>query len=259
MQVDTEGIVIRQVKTGDGRRMILLFTRRFGKISAGTSINERGKTKSALAIRPFTFGHYDLFKTRTSYTISSAEAKRSFYKLGEDVDKFMLASFILEYTDKILAEEEPNERIFELLLSFMNLLTERKKKIETLASGYQVRALKYSGLAPNMDTCVCCGKKMGPMDETNKTEKVAVKIPEGGLICKECISKENQAKTIDNKLIYWIDFAIVDIIKFFNSNSLEQLKNVGLDDISQERINGLLEAYSKYHLGIESFKTKSIY
>ncbi len=256
MQVDTEGVVIRQVKAGDGRRMILLFTRRFGKISAGTSINERGKNKNALAIRPFTFGYYNLFKTRSSYNINSAETKKSFYKLGEDVDKFMLASYILEYTDKLLPEEEPNEHIFDLLITFMKLLEQRKKKIETLSSGYQVRALKYSGLLPNLESCSSCGKKLLRGSGESTSDKLAFSIKSGGLICSECLAKPEHAH--EKPLIYWIDFAIVDILKFFSTNTLEKLENVGLDENSQERINGLLEAYSKYHLGIESFKTKTI-
>ncbi len=70
MLTDTEGIVLRQVKTSYGRRMILLFSKKYGKISAGTGINERGKGKSSLALRPFTYGRYELFKTGTA-TIST--------------------------------------------------------------------------------------------------------------------------------------------------------------------------------------------
>ena len=53
MITDTEAIVLRQVKTVGGRRMILLFSKKFGKISVGTNATEGGKSKSALAIRPF--------------------------------------------------------------------------------------------------------------------------------------------------------------------------------------------------------------
>ena len=51
---DTEGIVLRQVKISYNRKMILLFSRKYGKISAGTNIGEKGKSRSSLAIKPFT-------------------------------------------------------------------------------------------------------------------------------------------------------------------------------------------------------------
>lgn len=43
MITDTEGIVLRQVKAAGGRRMVLLFSRKFGKISVGSSAAEGGK------------------------------------------------------------------------------------------------------------------------------------------------------------------------------------------------------------------------
>ena len=54
MYTETEGFVLRQIKAAGGRRMIVVFSKKYGKISCGTSINEKGKNRSALALRPFT-------------------------------------------------------------------------------------------------------------------------------------------------------------------------------------------------------------
>ena len=82
MLTDTEGIVLRQVKTSYGRRMVLLFSKKYGKISAGTSIAEKGRNRSSLALRPFTYGRYEMFKNRESYNINSADVIRSYYGIG---------------------------------------------------------------------------------------------------------------------------------------------------------------------------------
>ena len=50
MRTDTEGIVLRETKTSYNRRMILLFSKDYGKISAGTSLGERSKSKSLYQI-----------------------------------------------------------------------------------------------------------------------------------------------------------------------------------------------------------------
>ena len=122
MLTDTEGIVLRQVKTSYGRRMILLFSKKYGKISAGTGLNERGKGKSSLALRPFTYGRYELFKNRDSYNINGAEVLKSYYGIGEDVDKYMNGAYVLEFTERVLAEEVPSPGIFSLLIDFFDLL-----------------------------------------------------------------------------------------------------------------------------------------
>ena len=53
MITDTRGIVLRQVKTIGGRRMISLFTEQYGKIGAGVTVSERGKSRNAAAMSPF--------------------------------------------------------------------------------------------------------------------------------------------------------------------------------------------------------------
>ena len=111
MYTSTEGIIFRQVKAAGGRRMILLFTKKYGKISAGSSLSEKGRTKAALALRPFTYGNYELYKGRESYNINSAEVKRSFFRIGEDVDKYMESSFVLELTEKMTPEDLPQPRL----------------------------------------------------------------------------------------------------------------------------------------------------
>ena len=157
MVTDTEAIVLRQTRTLGGRRMILLFSRKFGKISVGTNLNEGGKYKSALAVRPFTNGRYELFKGRDSYNLNNAQVLRSFYKIGEDLDKYMAASYVLELTEKILPEEMAQPRLYNLLLDFMEELELRAQKHETLVMAYIIKALDFLGSMPQMKMCVCCG------------------------------------------------------------------------------------------------------
>ena len=83
----------------------MLFTREYGVISAGTNISERGKSKSTLALQPFTFGRYGVHMSGTNYNIDRAEVIRSFYGLSEDLDKFFRGSYVLEFTAKALHPE----------------------------------------------------------------------------------------------------------------------------------------------------------
>ena len=93
MLTDTEAIVLRQVKTVNGRRMLLLFSQKYGKISVGSNLTESGKNKSALPQRPFSYGRYELFKGRESYNLNRGQVIKSYYGIGEDLDKYMAASW----------------------------------------------------------------------------------------------------------------------------------------------------------------------
>ena len=120
MHIDSRGIIFRQVKTTDMRRMLLIFTEKCGKLSVGTSLPEKNQKHASLALRPFTCGNYSIYKGRNYYNLDRVETLKSFYGIGEDLDKYMAASLALELTEKIVPEEVPQPRIFALLLDFLN-------------------------------------------------------------------------------------------------------------------------------------------
>ena len=111
MHIDSRGIIFRQVKTTDMRRMLLIFTEKYGKLSVGTSLPEKNQKHASLALRPFTCGNYSIYKGRNYYNLDRVETLKSFYGIGEDLDKYMAASLALELTEKIVPEEVPQPRI----------------------------------------------------------------------------------------------------------------------------------------------------
>ena len=56
MVTETDGIILRQINIANDRKILVLLTRKFGKISAGTGIRTSGKRKSSLPLRAFTHG-----------------------------------------------------------------------------------------------------------------------------------------------------------------------------------------------------------
>ena len=132
MLITTEGIVLKQNKIANNRRMIVVFTKDYGKISAGTGLSERGRNRSALALRPFTYSEYEIFKNRDYYNINGAGIKRSFYSIGEDIDRFLAASRVIEYLNETLEEGKPQPRTFELTIEFMEAITQAKGNYETM-------------------------------------------------------------------------------------------------------------------------------
>ena len=136
MYLNSAGIIFRQTKTASGRRMILLFTAKYGKLSVGTSMTEKGKSRSSLALRPFTYGNYQIFQGRNYYNLDRAETIRSYYGIGEDIDKYMAAAYILELTEKVVPEEAAQPGVFHLLIGFLEELEQRKKQHLTLVLAY---------------------------------------------------------------------------------------------------------------------------
>lgn len=246
--------------------MITLFSKQCGKISAGSGITESGRKKSSLALRPFTLGKYSLYKNAESFNIRSAETVKSYFRIGENVDKYMYASYILELTGKLLPENEANPGIFNLLTDFLEIIEKRNKEFATPVAAYEIKLLKYIGLRPELEKCANCGSeikteikkeidKETDRSKNNDQGKVFFGIENGGVLCRDC------AKTLkhnDNRLlIYKMNFDIVNILKYFMANPIKTVEKLALSEDRQKVISGLIRTYMKYHMDLGELKSES--
>lgn len=254
MVTDTEGIVLRQVKAAGGRRMISLFSKKFGKISVGTGMTEGGRSKTALAVRPFSYGRYELFKSRDNYNLNSGQVLRSYYSLGENLDKYMAASYVLELTDKILPEELPQPKIFTLLLDFLNAIEKREKKHKTLVMAYIVKLLDAAGMMPETDSCACCG---GEIPKYSDSGYIFFSVEEGGLLCSQCAA--SIPSKMNRPLIYKADFDIIEILKYFKRMPMQAFEKIALDDKIQDELQRIMKEYISYHMDIKGLKSESFF
>lgn len=245
MYTDTEAIILKQTKTVNGRRMILMFSKRFGKISAGTGITEKGRSKTALAMRPFTYGRYELYKKRDQYNINGAEVLKSYYRIGEDLDKYIWSSYALELTEKVLPEGQPAPEIFNLLLDFLTVMEKRSKRHETPLLAFEIKLLQRLGHEPHLESCVRCGKELDK-------EPLLFSVEQGGLLCYSC----RKEQICDDTLIYPLNFAIVNIVQYFSRNPLLAVRKLAVQEEMQEQMDKVLKAYMKYHLDIGTLKSE---
>ncbi|MDR3072900.1 MAG: DNA repair protein RecO [Clostridiales Family XIII bacterium] len=148
---ECSGLVLRRTQALKGRSMLLLLTDHYGKISAGTSISERGKSGSALAVRRFTLGRYQITESRGNKNISSAETVKNYYALSEDYEKFLAASMVLEFTEKILPEDIPVPDLYQLVIDYLTLLLVRSEDFDTLTASWLMKALQNLGVLPDAE------------------------------------------------------------------------------------------------------------
>ena len=244
MNINAEGIVLRQRKIANNRRMIVLFTKQYGKLSAGTSVNEKSRSRAALALRPFTYAEYDIFKGREAYSINSAQVSRSFYSIGEDIDRFMNASAFIEYLDKVLEDGVPAPRLFELSLEFLQSVSVCRTGSDTLLYAFIVKSLRMLGVAPELSCCVNCGK--APENFGSRSRMFSVSG--GGLICPDCAEEEKRAA---DSLIYQPGFDIIDVFRYFESKPLKTFEKVDLKPGVRSEVREILSKYTDRYLGVD--------
>jgi DNA repair protein RecO (recombination protein O) len=251
MEAYTDGIVLKQTKILNGRRMVTLFTKDYGKIGAGTSISGTGRGKSSLAVRPFTFGHYGLKKGRIAWHINSAEAYRGFYRIAEDADKFVNCSYVLEFTEKLLPDESPAPELFALTLEYFDMMERRRKKFDSLTVVFLFKAIHIWGAAPELEKCVLCGKP--------PTGIAYFGVRDGGLVCDACRNAENLRDSAGDLLIYPLKFDILSVICYFLERPLQDFEHLALDEPVLLALKRIVSEHAAWHLGIGGLNSEEFF
>jgi DNA repair protein RecO (recombination protein O) len=196
-------------------------------------------------LRPFTHGKYDVNKSGGLYYVNSAEVVKAYYKIGEDVEKYMCASYVLEFVEKLLPENLPSPEIFQMLLEFFDIIENRKQKHVTVVIAFQINAIKAMGLMPEIKNCTYC----------HSQENIAFfGIKEGGVICALC---RNNITSDDNiKLIYGVDFDIMSALQYFLKSNIKSIERIALNDNVLIALKAMIRDYIIYHLDIKDLKSE---
>ena len=243
MITETDGVILRQTNIANDRKMLVLLTRKFGKISAGTGIRATGKRKSSLPLRAFTHGRYELYHGRSMFNIDAADTIESFYEIGESVDRFFCASYALEFTDRVLAENLPAEPVLDTLVSLLRILSARKTGLRSILIIYQWKVLQLLGYMPGLDFCVKCGSRQ---------DTAGLSIVDGGVICEKC----RNSGTVNMRLLYDLKFDIIRILKFIEKNEMKAFSHLTFHAETEEYLNDVLRDYLSYHLDVRDLKSE---
>ena len=181
--------------------------------------------------------------------MTGAEVIESFYSLGEDVDKYLAASYALELTDAMLGEDVPQAVIYRLLKEFLGMMEKRKSSYDTLVIAYQLKALDVLGSGPQLKSCMRCGRVLEPLP---KDEELRFSVEDGGLICAQCLSERDSL----DPLIFDVDADIIQILSYMRDHSLSSLSGLAVPEASAARIRRILSAYISHHLGISNLKSE---
>lgn len=189
MHTKTEGIVLKEMRFRETSKILTIYSRKHGKISAMARGAYRPKSQLIANTQHFSYNEYYLYKGKNFYYINQAIIIDSFYSIRENLNRLMYGSYLLELIEISNLEEEPNEKLFLLLRKGLMVLSQLDRDFLKFILAYELKYISFLGYKPLLDQCVNCNNK----DFT----QISFNIELGGIVCNKCSNKGYYSEYMD--------------------------------------------------------------
>ena len=156
-------VVLRSIRYGEADRILHLYSAEQGRI--GAIAKGVRKTKSRFGARLEPLSHVELMLHHGAgelHTITGVELLRSHHTIREEPYRLNVGLIGAEAMLRLHGEPEANERAFEALTRFLDVLDEiepsaDRPALDPLVLSFQLKLLWLSGYLPHVTSCVECG------------------------------------------------------------------------------------------------------
>ena len=207
----SQGFILKKEDKGEDDQLFTVFTKDFGKVEIlGKAIRKvSSKLKSGAEI--FYLSEIEFIQGKAYKTLTDAIPIEKFGNLRKKLERLKIAYKISTILDKLIRGQEPDEKIWQLLIKtferlntletkFLRSKNEGKEENKVLfaISNWNLEILFYYflwnffsilGYQPELHRCVFCRKKIMP-------EKIYFSPRDGGIICGNCSTKLRTKKEI---------------------------------------------------------------
>ena len=184
----SKGIVLRSIRYGEADRILDLYTRDAGLVSAIAKGIRRTKSRFGARLEPLSCVDFVAYGGRSLDTITQAETLRSFHGVRENLARFEAAAGMVGFVRALSGGDEADRRVFNLLYNALDALDARDSGFESVEAALGLKLSIIAGYAPQLDGCLSCET---PLDDAPEPLHFA---PEhGGVLCSGCRSSTADA------------------------------------------------------------------
>lgn len=124
--IKVEGIVINKRDINDSDRIVIIFTKTFGKISVLLKGIRKSKKRDKIGSDILSYTRMVVYKKENSYIGNSIECINSYENIRQDMNKISVALYIFHVLNQIFIEGQRNTVIFNLTKNSINYIEKEK-------------------------------------------------------------------------------------------------------------------------------------
>jgi DNA repair protein RecO (recombination protein O) len=175
---ESEAIVLRGFPLGEGDLLVSFFSRTQGRMRGVAARARRPKSRFGGTLEPLSYIRIWFYEreTRDLVRINQCELIESFLDVQRDYDAALALALAGEVTENVLAEKEPADANFRLLLLVARSLKAQVRPSLVLAY-FGLWTVRLGGWLPQLDRCGRCGAELKGAAYGSETQ---------GLVCGNC-------------------------------------------------------------------------
>src|SRR5262245_19081836 len=172
-----QGVVLRSIKLGEADRIVTLMGQRNGKVRAVAKGVRKPGSRFGARLEPTSHLAFQCYRGRGELdVVTQVETIDANRGLREHYGCLTHAVSMLEATDQVAQDREPNPAVYRMLVGALRTLATRPSPLVSAAFFWKLLSLE--GFHPMLDTCTRCGIESGPFP--------AFDLNEGGVLCEVC-------------------------------------------------------------------------
>ncbi|HTT58853.1 MAG TPA: DNA repair protein RecO [Acidimicrobiales bacterium] len=177
-EVHDDAVVLRTYKSGEADRVVVLWTRHFGKVRVLAKGARKATSRLGATLETLAYVRVDLVKARGEfYIVRHVAHLEHLATLRSSYARISAGYAVVEAMDAIPSDGVADEAIFELLVRVLNTLDDESYDPTLVPASFFFRLLSLDGSEPVVDVCVNCGRE---------DDLVAFDAGVGGTLCRNC-------------------------------------------------------------------------
>ena len=261
MRKTVDGLVLRQIDSGENDRRILVLTANEGKMWISAKGAKSVRSKYAAISQQFCYANFEFYEKNGGRWLSGGSANSSFFGLNSNLEGFSLACYIAQVAEEITGEDYPAEDILRMTLNTLYAIEKKLKPYPQIKAVYELFAAHASGLAPNIEECADCG-----CSNFSENQSLWLDVMNGAIVCDDCLKKRENGlpipetdKFYTKNILLPLDAASLAALRYVASAPLQRIFSFGLTNPhSAQLFYRACEQYMLNHLE-RDFETLHFY
>lgn len=178
MNVNTQGLILRETNYRDSDKILTVLTRSEGKLTVKARGCRRRNSRLAAATQLLVYSEMSLFGYRDRWSLNEADSLEQFWGVRADVTRLALCSYFAEAAETVAEEERSDPALLSLILNAMYALDQLNKPQGVVKAAFELKLMSLEGYEPLLDACAVCGAA--------RPKQPRLYLNEGVLCCASC-------------------------------------------------------------------------